>query len=168
MTKTDLRYTFAADMQTNQIRMVREFAAPRSTVWACYSRPELLDRWFAPEPLTAKTAHMDFREGGHWHFSMTMPEGDTYWSRFDYQTITPESRIITLDGFSDPEGGVNPDMPRSTVDMQFEDGEVTTVTTVTQYASAEDLQAVIDMGMEAGIGSTLDRLDALLADLTSK
>jgi hypothetical protein len=36
------------------------------------------------------------------------------------------------------------------------------VTTVVQYASAESLQASIDMGLKDGMASTLERLDELL------
>ncbi len=53
-----------ADLQKNQLTIRRRFDAPRALVWACYTRAELLDQWFAPEPLTARTKSMDFREGG--------------------------------------------------------------------------------------------------------
>ena len=35
------------------------------------------------------------------------------------------------------------------------------MTTVIQYDSAQDVQKVIDMGLQAGLASTLERLDAL-------
>jgi hypothetical protein len=38
----------------------------------------------------------------------------------------------------------------------------TLVTTLVTYASSEDLQKVIDMGMKEGLTSTLERLDELL------
>jgi uncharacterized protein YndB with AHSA1/START domain len=41
----------------------------------------------------------------------------------------------------------------------------TTVTTVIQYDSAQDVQKVIDMGLQAGLTSTLERLDELLLTL---
>ena len=41
----------------------------------------------------------------------------------------------------------------------------TTVTTVIQYDSAQDVQKVIDMGLQAGVASTLERLDELLLTL---
>ncbi len=40
--------------------------------------------------------------------------------------------------------------------------EKTLVKTVVQYASIEALQAAINMGLEAGMASTLGRLDKLL------
>lgn len=163
----DPRFTFSADTTTGTIDMRRDFAAPLSRVWSCYTQADLLDRWYAPKPLTTRTAHMDFREGGHWHFAMITPEGTEYWSRFDFRSIEPTSRFAYLDGFSDAEGNVAQDLPRAEADTRFAgaDGR-TTVRSTIRYASAEDLQKVIDMGMEAGIASTLDRLDELLVELS--
>ncbi|MGZ9810908.1 SRPBCC family protein [Pseudoroseicyclus sp. H15] len=164
-----LRYEITPDLENATIIMVREFNAPRSLVWECYTTADLLDRWYAPKPLTARTKHMDFREGGYWLFAMITPEGQEYWSRQDYQAIQPTESITLLDAFSDAEASIDPDLPRATVEMHFapaEDGCV--VTSVTRYPSKDDLQKVIDMGMEAGMASTLERLDELLATLTEK
>ena len=54
-------------------------------------------------------------------------------------------------------------MPRSNWEVTFADAsDRTLVTTVVQYASPEDLQKSIDMGLEGGMASTLERLDELL------
>jgi uncharacterized protein YndB with AHSA1/START domain len=162
----DLRSEFIADKDANRITVQREFAAGRQLVWDCHTRSEYLDRWFAPKPLTTRTKHMDFREGGYWHYAMIMPDGQEFWSRIDYRTINPIDDYTARDGFSDPSGEINQDMPRSDWHVTFSDaGEHTLVTTVVQYASADDLQKVIDMGMKDGIQSTMDRLDELLVQL---
>lgn len=61
----------------------------------------MLDRWFAPKPLTTKTKHMEFKEGGYWHYAMLTPDGQAYWRRVDYLTIRPIDGYATLDGFTD-------------------------------------------------------------------
>ncbi len=165
--KSDLRFDFLVDEAESTITTVREFAARRSLVWDCYSKSELLDRWFAPEPLTTKTGFMDFREGGRWHYAMVEPNGTEYWGRLDYQTIQPIDGFTALDGFCDSAGELNPELPRSRWDVTFTDaGERTVVRTVVSYASPEDLQKVLQMGIEAGLTSTLERLDVLLRALT--
>ena len=164
--KADLRFEFLITNEGRALSIHREFAAGRQLVWDCHTKAELLDQWFAPKPLTTKTKHMDFRPGGYWHFAMETPDGETYWSRYDYQTITPIDGYTTLDGFTDESGVINPDMPRGKLDVAFVDqGERTLVTTVVHYASAEDLQKVIAMGMKEGMTSTLERLDELLERL---
>ena len=92
--KPDLRFDFIADMADGTLTIRREFAAARQLVWECYTKSELLDQWYAPKPLTTKTKSFDFNEGGHWHFAMIDPNGTHYWSRTDFETITP------IDGFT--------------------------------------------------------------------
>lgn len=164
--KPDLKFDFIADKTDNTITVEREFAGKRQLVWDCYTKSELLDRWFAPKPLTTKTKHMDFREGGHWHYAMVDPSGQEYWGFLEYLTIDPIDRYTALDGFSDETGTVNPEMPRSNWDVAFTDaGGHTIVRTVVTYGSAEDLDKVIAMGMKDGLTSTLERLDELLLAL---
>tara|TARA_R110000824_G_scaffold374452_1_gene564984 strand:- start:108 stop:611 length:504 start_codon:yes stop_codon:yes gene_type:complete len=166
--KPDLRFDFIADMQQSTLTVRREFAAKRQLVWDCYTKSEVLDQWFAPKPLTTKTKSFDFREGGHWHFAMIDPNGTHYWSRTDYETITPIDGYTGYDGFTDETGVINPDLPRSHINMTFTDkGDHTLTETVVSYNAPEDLQTVIDMGMEGGMASTLERLDELLVKLTA-
>jgi uncharacterized protein YndB with AHSA1/START domain len=162
----DLRFEFVASKDHSTITVKREFAAGRQLVWDCHTKSELLDQWFAPKGLTTQTKHMDFREGGYWHYAMVMPDDQKFWSRVDYQKIRPIDGYTAKDGFSDETGAVNPDMPSSDWDVSFADaGERTLVTTIVQYGSPDALQAVIDMGVQAGLASTLERLDELLPRL---
>jgi uncharacterized protein YndB with AHSA1/START domain len=167
--KADLRFEFLADKDRRILTVIREFAAKRQLVWDCHTRSEVLDRWFAPKPLTTKTKHLDFRAGGYWHYAMITPEGQQFWSRLDYLTINPIDGYTALDGFSDEAGGINPDLPRSNLNATFADKSAhTLVTTIVQYGSSDDLQKAIDMGLKDGLTSTLERLDELLPVLLAK
>ncbi len=164
--KADLQFAFLTDMQTNTLTIRRAFAARQRTVWDCYTRSELLNQWFAPKPLTTRTRSIDFRAGGHWHYAMIDPGGQEYWGRFDYLSVQPIDGYAAMDGFCDAEGTLNPDLPRSRWDVSFATrGTGTMVQTIVRYTSAADLQKVIDMGMKAGMTSTLERLDELLLTL---
>lgn len=73
-----------------------------------------------------------------------------------------------MDGFSGEAGVVNPAMPRSNWHATFADAaDRTLVTTKVVRASAQDLQKSIDMGLEAGMASTMARLDDLLPSLAA-
>lgn len=160
-------FQFQADPEQASMTISRGFAAPRALVWDCYSKAELLDRWYAPSPLTARTKTMDFRPGGHWHHAMVTPDGQEYWSRLDYLAISPIDGYTGFDGFSDPEGNMVESMPMSRQDLRFREvAGGTMVVCQVQYDSAEDLQKVIDMGVETGIASTMQRLADLLAELS--
>src|SRR5688500_14129831 len=164
--KNTMQFDFIVDKEKNTMTLKREFAANRQLVWDCYTKSELLDRWFAPEPLTTKTKSMDFRPGGHWIYAMVDPNGKEYWGRTDYQTISPISKYTALDAFSNEKGEINTDLPRATWDVSFKDlSNNTLVETVVTYKSLADLEAVINMGMKEGMTSTLERLDNLLLTL---
>lgn len=162
----ELEFDFVPDAQAGSLLVRREFAGRRAQVWDCYIRAELLDRWYAPPPLVARTKHMDFRVGGYWLFAMIEPSGTEHWSRSDYQAIQPGESFTALDAFCNAEGEVNSAMPRARMTLTFTElGAHTLVETRIEYASPEDLQTVIGMGMQQGLTATLERLDCLLAEL---
>ena len=164
--KTALQFDFIVDKEKNTLTINREFLADRQLVWDCYTKSEILDQWFAPEPLKAKTKSMDFSERGHWHFAMIEPNGTAYWSRTDYLTIKPIDYYTALDGFSNEKGEINPELPRSEMKVTFTDkGSNALVQTIVNYNSLEDLETVIKMGMKEGLTSCLERLDKLLLKL---
>lgn len=166
--KPDLRFDFAADKGDATLTVAREFDGKRQLVWDCHTRQELLDRWFAPKGLTTKIKHMDFRDGGYWHYAMVTPDGQHFWNRLDYLNIDPIDSYTAQDGFCDEAGTVNPDMPRSDWTVTFADAlDRTLVTTVVRYASPDDMQKAIDMGLEGGMASTMERLDELLPVLAA-
>ncbi|MEQ9221343.1 MAG: SRPBCC domain-containing protein [Cyclobacteriaceae bacterium] len=161
-----LQFDFLVDKEMNTITVKREFAANRQLIWDCYTKSEMLDQWFAPEPFATKTKSMDFSEGGHWHYAMVDPEDKEYWGWTEYTKIKAIDYYKTLDAFSDSEGNLNSDLPQAEWHIEFSDkGKNTLVVTTVQYDSLEALDQVINMGMKDGLTSTLERLDKLLSSL---
>lgn len=167
--KGDLQFDFLVNKEKNTITIRREFAAGRQLVWDAYTKRELLDQWFAPRPLTTKTKTMDFREGGHWLYAMVEPNGTEYWGRMDYIKIEPIERYTGLDSFCDGEGNINPQLPRANWQVTFEDlADNALVQSEVTYSSLADLEMVIQMGLQEGMLSTLEKLDELLLTLNNK
>ena len=44
-----LQFDFLVDKEKSRITVKKAFAAKRQLVWDCHTKPELLDRWFAPD-----------------------------------------------------------------------------------------------------------------------
>lgn len=167
--KTTFALDFIVDKEKNTIIVKKEFAAKRQLVWDCHTKTELLNQWFAPKPFTTVTKSMDFRDGGHWIYGMVDPEGKIYWGRWDYTKINPISNYTLFDGFCDENGNLNPDLPRASWLVTFNDlGATTNVETIVQYGSLEEIETVINMGMKEGLAATLEKLDELIEKLTSK
>lgn len=166
--KTTLQFDFIVDKQKNTLTVKKQFAAGRQLVWDCHTKSELLEKWFAPKPFTAKSKEMDFREGGHWLYAMVDPEGKEFWARMDYVKINPISSYTLLDAFCDEKGNLNPDLPRANWVATFkEQGKDTTlVETVVTYNSLSELETVMQMGMKEGLTMCIEQLDELINDLT--
>ncbi len=166
--KKPLLFDFVPDKANNTLTIKREFAAGRQLVWDCYTKAEYLSRWFAPTPLTSITKSMDFRDGGHWHYAMVEPNGTEHWGWTDFVHIQPIDYYTSKDAFCDANGKVNSDLPTAHWKVSFTDlGENTVVETLVTYNSLADLETVINMGMEPGMISTLERLDDLLLEISN-
>lgn len=164
--KKVLLMDFVVDKEKNQIQVKREFAAARALVWDAYTKSDILDQWWAPKPWSARTKSMDFKEGGIWLYAMVSPEGEEHWGKMEYKTINPKDYFQAVDGFCDADGNLNPELPRATWDMNFDDkGEHTLVTNVTTYPDLAQLEQVIQMGIKEGLTMALENLDAVLEGL---
>ena len=107
---------------------------------------------------------MDVRPGGIWHYCMSSPEWGNAWGIATYHEVSPPDRLVYTDAFSDADGKTNPDLPVAKTTTTFtDDGDRTVVTFVTEYATREDLQKVLEMGVVEGTSSQFERLDELLA-----
>lgn len=154
---------FVVDKAANQIRTERTFAASLANVWSAWTQRELLDQWWAPKPWKAQTKSMDFRPGGSWIYAMMGPDGETHWSRADFDAIVPMKSFSALDGFCDENGTIKPDFPRSQWANTFtQTGDDTLVSTVITFATLADLEQLLKLGFREGFTAGLANLDALL------
>jgi uncharacterized protein YndB with AHSA1/START domain len=149
--------------EENKLIAERSFKAPKSKVWEYYTTAELLDKWWGPEPYKAITKSFDFTEGGHWHYVMQGPEGDSHFCINNYKTINPEDSFTARDAFANEDWSEKTDMPASDWEVTFtENGDVTEVKVVLTCGSREELETLETMGMKEGFNQGLDQLEALL------
>lgn len=151
-----------------ELYLERTFTAPRDKVWAAFTDCEHLKHWWGPNGWDLTHCTMDFREGGRWHYCMSGKDenGETLesWGLADYTAINAPREFTYIDAFSTAEGGKVPGMPESEITMEFVEVEGgTQVRSRGVYASAEELQKIIAMGVEQGITETWDRLEDFLA-----
>ncbi len=159
-------FDFVVDKTNHTITIQREFAAVRSLVWDCYTKAEILEKWWAPKPWKAKTKTMDFREGGHWHYAMVGPGGEEHWALATYITIELHKRFTGTDAFADVDANINKDMPQSTWDARFTDaGQHTLVRFHITYGDLAQLETTIQMGFKEGMSMAMENLDEVLAKM---
>ncbi len=57
------------------LQLARVFEAPRDRVWAAWTEPDTLRRWWGPETFTVPHCEIDLRPGGRWRTCMREPDG---------------------------------------------------------------------------------------------
>jgi uncharacterized protein YndB with AHSA1/START domain len=154
------------NVEQREFVMERIFDAPRDLVFQVWSDPKHLAHWFGPKGWTLPVCTMDFRPGGVWQYCMRGPAGEESWGKATYQEIVPPERIVYIDAFADADGNVIPGTLTMVVTVTFTEQQgKTKLTNHVQFASAQDLQAALEMGMAEGSTETWDRLEAYLAQI---
>lgn len=155
---------FIVDKQTKTVHITKEFAFELSLVWDAYTKPELLDQWWAPKPLASRTKVMDFRVGGRRFYAMVSPDGDERWAVQKYTSITPKTNFKLFNAFADKDE--NPELPGSDWDLNFSEQDGTTKVSISIYnESLERLEKMVEMGFVEGTKMQLKNLEELLAKL---
>ena len=146
-----------------QLILTREFDAPRRKVFQAHTDCKHLKNWWGPRTWPVTYCKMDFRVGGKWHYCMTGPDGTQSWGLAIYKEIVEPERIVYEDHFADKDGNPNKELPSTVARTEFleKDGK-TVLRSIANYATAEDLQKVLDMGMVGGVTETFDRLEEYL------
>ena len=152
------------DTAARTITVSRTFDATRERIFRAFTAPEQLARWWGPEGWQTETRAHELAPGGVWLYVMRGPDGTESWGKTTYLEVTPPSRLVYSDAFTDTEGNIVEGMPVMLITTEFaESGGQTTVTSTTQFASDEDLRKVVAMGVAEGITQTWERLAAYLS-----
>jgi uncharacterized protein YndB with AHSA1/START domain len=156
---------FIVDKQTKMVYITKEFAFELSLVWDAYTKPELLDQWWAPKPLASRTKAMDFRVGGRRYYAMVSPDGQELgWVLQKYTSISPKTNFKLFNAFADE--NENPELPGSDWDLTFSEQDGRTKVSISIYnESLERLEKMVEMGFKEGTMSQMKNLEDLLSKL---
>jgi uncharacterized protein YndB with AHSA1/START domain len=143
----------AADRELVMTRLIN---APRERVFAAYTDPAQLPKWWGPNGFTTVTREIDVRPGGLWRFVMHGPDGTDYDNRIRYREIVAPERLVyshDSDVDNDPKG--------FEVTVTFEaEGDRTRVTMRSLFATAAMVEMVKGFGAVELGQQTLGRLEA--------
>jgi uncharacterized protein YndB with AHSA1/START domain len=143
-----------------EIVLRRDFRAPRHLVYAAWTVPELLTRWYGADGWQLVECAVDLRVGGAWRFVSAGPGGARMVQSGTYTHLGPPSRLAyteIFDGQSYP--------GETLVAHHFtEAAGVTTATTTLRFAAPIGRETVLGYPMRRGLGEGYRRLDALLLE----
>jgi len=71
----------------------RRFEAPRDVVFALWTHPRHLIRWYGPRGHSLSQCELDFQEGGTWRFCMNRGDEDV-WVWGSYREIVAPEKLV--------------------------------------------------------------------------
>jgi uncharacterized protein YndB with AHSA1/START domain len=168
-----------AAMQTKPFIISREFAAPRDLVWQVWTEREHFPRWFGPKGVATTLVQFDLRPGGMCHYYLTAPDGKKWWGKAAYREITPPTKLVWINSFSDEHAGITrhpftkdpwPLQMLTVVTFAENAGKTTVTVTWLPIDANDDERCVFDnshASMNGGWGGTMEQLTAYLAQVQS-
>jgi uncharacterized protein YndB with AHSA1/START domain len=158
-------FVFEADLAAKTIHVVREFNAPIEKVWRAWTEPDLVEKWIAPTPWTAKTKIWDFTVGGVSLYAMIGPEGQKHWVYAEFTAIENGSTIVTTGMGCDGEGNPDTAGPKTYRDTKFSsiDGNRSKVDQLITFTDESTIKWFVEGGFKEGTVMTLEQLDEMLA-----
>jgi uncharacterized protein YndB with AHSA1/START domain len=130
-----------------EIRVEREFDAPRDHVYRVWTDPALIPGWWG-ESTTVE--EMDVRPGGRWRFNTGygVVEGE-------YHEVVPPERIVQT-------------FQNHVQTLEFEDlGERTKLVQTMRFDSTEARDTTMSYGVEKGAEAGFERVDAVLETMAA-
>ena len=156
------------DTDALTLTVVADFPAGVERLWEAYLDPRQLERFWGPPTYPATFTRHDAAAGGRSAYTMKGPDGDTHGGYWEWLSVEPLKAFEVRDGFAKPDGEPNAEMPSMQMRFVFEEtGEGSRVTTTTYFTSLDELEQLLDMGMEQGLNEAMGQMDAVLADLAS-
>jgi uncharacterized protein YndB with AHSA1/START domain len=141
--------------------LTREIDAPRELVWAAWTTPEHLMKWFVPAPWSLASVELDLRPGGKFNSVMRSPEGQEFPNFGCFLEVVPNERLVFTDALL---AGFRPAVtPFMTAIVTFEkNGAGTRYTATALHNNEAKRNEHEEMGFHTGWGKAADQLIALL------
>lgn len=147
------------------LTFTRVIAAPRSLVFAAWTDPRHVARWWGPHGFTNPVCEIDLRPGGVFRVHMRGPDGALYPGEGRVLEVVAPERLVFTSTY-EGDGGRRLIEAHNTVTFTERDGK-TTLTLRARVTRAAPEAAKNLGGMEAGWTQSLERLAQVVAGMRS-
>ncbi|HML22939.1 MAG TPA: SRPBCC family protein [Aggregatilinea sp.] len=142
------------------IRMIRDFDAPRELVFKACTDPALVAQWWGLKNTTTVVEKLELKMGGLWRFIEHNADGEEHAFRGVYHEVTAPERLVYTFEYEPMPGHIL----LETIEFEEHDGKTRVIDT-SVYQSVEDRDGMLSTGMSDGAEESWDRLEELLAKL---
>lgn len=156
------------DLDALTMTITADFPVPVERLWQAYVDPRQIERFWGPPEFPATFHRHDVFVGGESHYVMTGPEGEISAGYWHFLAVDEGRSFTVRDGFASEDGTPNDDMPDMRMEFVFSETDTgSRLVTTTVFGSLEQLEQLIEMGMEEGTRAAMSQIDDVLADLAS-
>ncbi len=156
------------DPEALTMTVVAEFPAPLQRLWDAYADPRQLEKFWGPPSYPATFSRHDMFAGGRSTYAMVGPDGDVSRGYWEFLDVKAPHSFEVRDGFCHPDGTPNTEMPSMRMTFTFEPTKRgSRLTTTTFFNTVEELERLLNMGMEEGMRQAMGQIDGVLEDLRS-
>jgi uncharacterized protein YndB with AHSA1/START domain len=86
------------------LRLERQIALPPEELWALWTDPEQLLRWWGPDGYACWVRQFDARVGGQWRIELRRPDGSSGATSGVFRVLEPPHRLAYTWAWDDPSG----------------------------------------------------------------
>jgi uncharacterized protein YndB with AHSA1/START domain/predicted enzyme related to lactoylglutathione lyase len=151
--------TFEVRRSERTIVIARLLDAPRELVFRACTDRTLIPQWWGPRHLTTIVEHLDVKPGGTWRIIQRDGQGHEYAFHGVYREVAAPSRIVRTFNF---EGMAGREL-LETVALDDHHGKAR-ITVTTTFQHLEDLEGMLEAGMQGGAVESMERLSSVLAE----
>ncbi len=131
-------------------------------VWAAWTTPKILVKWFTPAPWKTVSCDLELRPGGHFTTVMQSPEGENYPNTGCYLEVVPNRKLVWTAALERDYRPVKLDPHLGfafTAMLLLEPkGKGTKYTAIVLHADPESREKHAAMGFTDGWGKALEQL----------
>lgn len=146
------------DVETTDTTLTvhRTFDAPRERVWAAWTDPGQVERWWGPDGFETSVREMDVRPGGVWRIAMRGPDGTGPEDAIVYDEVDEPHRLVYTHAPDDAH-----DFGAVRVAVTFEEGQegATDITSRMRFGTAAERERQEERGALDGVTQSLDHLE---------
>ena len=135
---------------------------PVEKVWAAWTKPEHVVKWFTPAPWRTVECEIDLRPGGAFRTVMRSPEGKDFPNVGCYLEIVPNEKLVWTDALL-PGYRPAPEPFMTGVILLERRGKGTKYTAIAIHRDEATKKRHEEMGFRDGWGKALDQLVAHMA-----
>jgi len=142
---------------THDLVLERVVDVPPAKVWEAWTTPEILMKWFTPDPWKTVSCKMELVPGGSTETVMESPEGQQFPNTGCILEVVPGKKLVFTDALK---GGWRPsENPFMTAIIEIiPEGDGTRYRATAMHKDEETKQKHMEMGFEEGWGAALDQM----------